>query len=375
MRSSLSARVVVVLFVFVVGLVCVSGQVSQVFAYFHHHYYSGHYWYGYYPYYSYYSYPYCYGYGYYGCYSSYSYYAQPAQYQLTVSADPSNLSSQVTGGGSYNQGSSATFSTGQNMVHISKDTRYVFMRWSGDYVGAGLTGSVTMDASKTVTAVYQLQYLLSLTAPPTIAPSPNGGGWYNAGNTVTLAAPSQAVGGDRMRLVFNGWSVDGGNSQAGSLSLQMNAPHVVVAQYKQQYLLTVVSDEGVPSGTGWYDAGTYAQVSVSTPPDPSYGVRIVFNGWQGDVQSTSQSIHVLMDAPKTLTAAWRTDSTVLYATIAGVLVVIMLIAAAAFYSTQRKRRADTTEFCAQCGRHFRSTNNYCVFCGTPRESDKTRQPP
>lgn len=277
MRNSLWAKVSVGLLLLAVGFTLASGQVGQAYAYTHHHdYYSG--WYGYYPYYYYYyyyypSYGYCYPsyYGYYSYYygygcSSYSY-SQPSQYQLTVRTDPSSLSSEVTGGGSYNQGTSASFSS-QSIIQVSKDTRYVFSRWSGDYAGTGSTGTLTMDASKTVTAVYQLQYYLTVDAQPSTAPSPNGFGWFNAGDTATLTIPSQIVGGDGgTRLVFDQWNVDGTNVQKASvLSLQMNAPHTVMAQYKQQYFLTVSSEQGAPSGTGWYDAGSYRRSPFQLPP-------------------------------------------------------------------------------------------------------------
>jgi ribosomal protein L37E len=378
----------------------VSGQVGQAYAYSHgsHGSHGGHWsggrwgggggyssWYWYYPYYSSY-YPYC-NYGYYYtsvCNSSYYnsayYYGQPAQYQLTVTTNPSSVSSQATGGGSYNSGTSASFST-QNVIQASKDTRYVFKGWSGDYSGASASASITMDSSKTVTAMYQTQYLLSMSAQPSNAPSPQGGGWYNAGDTAPLSASAQTVGGgDGTRLVFTGWSVDGDNP-GSTAGVQMNTPHTITAVYKQQYHLTVNSDQGTPSGAGWYDAGTNAPISVSTPSSPSYGVSLVFNGWQGSgVQSSSQSTQVMMDGAKTVTATWRTDATLLYATIAVVLIAILLIAGAGFYSmTQRRRGTNGTEFCSRCGRPFRPSNIYCVSCGTPRASaagnPETPQPP
>src|SRR5208337_3904675 len=112
----------------------------------------------YYPYYSYY-YPYSYGYSwgypyysnYYNGYSSYS----PAQYTLTVSANPSSLASQVTGGGSYSYGSTASFSVSQAIVQTAPDTQYVFQGWTGGYTGSATSGSITMTSSSTVTAVYQ----------------------------------------------------------------------------------------------------------------------------------------------------------------------------------------------------------------------------
>jgi uncharacterized repeat protein (TIGR02543 family) len=145
-----------------------------------------------------------------------------------------------------------------------------------------------------------------------------------------------------MRLVFNGWSADGVSRTGSVLSLQMNAPHTVTAQYKQQYYLKIVTDRGVASGQGWYDAGSTAQVSVTTPESSTYGVKILFTGWTGDIQSTDQSVKVIMDGPKTVTATWQTNSTVLYETVASILVAIALIAAVGFYSSTRRKRVRGT---------------------------------
>jgi hypothetical protein len=330
MEKLSSVRISLIVLALVMGLTLLTGSTAQVYAYPHHYHscsYNGwgcnysynfpYFGYYYYPYYSYYypysgyygySYPYSYGYGSYG-------YNQ--QYQLTLNANPSSLSNVVSGGGQYASGTSASFAASQNTIQVSQDTRYVFSHWTGDFSGSALTGSVTMDAAKTVTAVYQLQYYLSVNAQPSNAPSPQGSDWFNAGDSAMISIPSQTVDNGGARLVFNGWSVDGTMSQTGpAVTVQMNAPHTVVAEYKQQYYLTVSSEQGSVSGEGWYDAGSSVQISASTPPNPSYGINMVFNGWQGDLQSSSQSTSVLMDRAKSVTATWRTDPTVLYMTIA-----------------------------------------------------------
>jgi hypothetical protein len=90
----------------------------------------------------------------------------------------------------------------------------------------------------------------------------------------------------------------------------------VVAHYKTQYLLTVSSEYGIVQGGGWYDAGSSATFSVTTEVDTSYGVKQVFEKWTGDMESTSAATTITMNSPHTLTAVRRTDSTILYATIA-----------------------------------------------------------
>jgi hypothetical protein len=315
---------------------------------------------------------------------------------LTVNTDPTSLSTQVKGGGAYNQGSSASFSAQQNIVQVSQDTRYSFSHWAGDYSGTSLSGAITMDGSKTVTAMYQTQYYCSVTSN---AVSPQGTGWYNDGDTLSLTVPFQVGGNDGRKFVFDKWIIDGATSQTGTaLTLQMNTPHKVVAQYKQQFYLKVATDQGVPSGEGWYDANTDAQISVSTPDSSSYGVRIVFNGWQGDVQYVSQSTKVLMNGPKTVTATWRTDATVLYQTILGIgLAAALVIAVIGAYLLSSRRgkevtmadpdskasaESGTTELtnvqppqnmsqgtvsgkkhCGECGKLLPRRSKFCLECG------------
>jgi len=274
------------------------------------------------------------GYYYYGGYPS-NYYTTP-QYQLTLNTNPSSLGG-VTGAGTYSSGSTASFSANQT-ISQAPGTRYVFQGWTGAYSGTGGTGSITMTSSQTVTAQYQMQYFASVTQQPSSAPTPQGGGWFNAGSPATITVSSQNVTlGPGSQLVFNGWTVDGNNQGGSTLTLQMNSPHTVVAQYTQQYYLTVQSPQGVTSGQGWYNAGSNAPISVSTPPSPMFGVNYVFDGWQGSIiQSSSQSTTVPMNGPMTVTATWHQDSTVLYMTI-GAIIAIIAVAGAVFYKSKHKK--------------------------------------
>jgi uncharacterized repeat protein (TIGR02543 family) len=257
-----------------------------------------------------------------GC--GYSNYFYNPQFQLTVNTNPS-LPNVATGGGSFTQGGSATFSVSQNIVQQSAGTRYVFTGWTGDYVGTGLSGSVIMTGPKTVTANFQLQYYLTVSITPATLSTPGGSGWYNASSTVNLQVPSSTITGTPgSRLMFGGWRVDGSTLDGLTAQITMNAPHTAVAQFKQQYYLRVISDRGTTSGEGWYDAGSTAQVSVTTPESSTFGVKDVFAGWNGDVQSGNQYTTVQMDGPKTVTANWRTDATLLYLTIGAGLLLTLL---------------------------------------------------
>ncbi len=332
MRSVVSKVAVCVLLI-AIGFSLISGNLSPVKAYVvvgrgclrcgywyggRYMYYSGYYFYN--------------GYYYYGGYPS-NYYTTP-QYQLTLNTNPSSLGG-VTGAGTYSSGSTASFSANQT-ISQAPGTRYVFQGWTGAYSGTASAGSITMTSPQTVTAQYQMQYFASVTQQPSSAPTPQGGGWFNSGSTATITAPSQNVTlSPGSQLIFNGWTVDGNNQGGSTLSLQMNSPHTVVAQYTQQYYLTVQSPQGVTSGQGWYNAGTNAPISVSTPPSPMFGVNYVFDGWQGSIQSSSQSTTVPMNGPMTVTATWHQDSTVLYMTI-GAIIAIIAVGGAVFYKSKHK---------------------------------------
>jgi hypothetical protein len=372
MRAVYLRNVAIAVLVLSVGLFFLSGQIGQASAYSYYDscysYYGYNYdmssnWWNYYGYpYYYYGYPYnsysyyCYygnsyyGYPYYGnSYYGYPYYGNsyqqsPPKYQLTVTTDPANLGT-ASGNGTYTSGSSATFAISQGTIHPSPNMRYVFSHWSGDYSGVGTSGSLTMNSAMKVTAVYQLQYHLDVSVQPQTAPLPEGVGWYNAGDTLTLSVNGQMLGGqDGSRLVFQGWTVDGKNVQAGvSLPLKMDSAHTVTAQYKQQYYLTVRTDQGTAYGEGWYDAGSTATISASTPISTNYGVKMVFNGWQGDIQTGSQSATVLVDRPKTAIASWGTDPTLLNLTIALGIIAAFLIAGGIIAYAVLNRRAYRTQ--------------------------------
>jgi len=348
LRTRYMRSITIAILILSVAMVFLSGQTAHVSAHPHTwdecNDYGGYfnityYWYQGYPYYYYYPY-YCY----YSPYYDY-YYSPPAQYGLTVTTDPSSLGT-ASGSGTYTAGSSATFTVTQSSIPISTNTRYVFSHWSGDYSGVGTSGSITINGPSNVIAVYQLQYLLSVDAQPPSTAVPQGAGWYNAGDTVTLTVNGQILGGQEgSRLVFQGWSVDGQTTQGGvSILVKMDSPHTVAAQYTQQYYLTVITDQGNAYGEGWYDAGSTARIYVSNPVSTSYGVNIIFDGWQGDIQANSQTATVPMDRPKTAIASWRTDETVLNLTVALGIIAAFLIAGEILAYVLLERRSPNPKF-------------------------------
>jgi len=133
-----------------------------------------------------------------------------------------------------------------------------------------------------------------------------------AGPAHNFNVPSQIDTGKGTRLVFTSWD-------DGDISASRTISHggEYTANYKTQYQLTIESTYGDYTAEGWYDSGSTANISTSSPHGKI--IRQVFTGWSGDSTGTEATAAVLMDAPKTVTANWRTDYTRLYILIAGAM--------------------------------------------------------
>jgi len=121
----------------------------------------------------------------------------------------------------------------------------------------------------------------------------------------------------------------------------MNAPHNAVAQYTTQYLLNVNSPGGMgnPQGGGYYNAGSTAQFSVTSPQ--GYLIQQVFVQWQGDYTGTSPQASITMNGPKTVTAVWTTSYTNAY--VAGGAVIVIIIIAVALAARRRRGGKETSK--------------------------------
>jgi len=180
------------------------------------------------------------------------------------------------------------------------------------------------------TFTYVAQYWLETSdgGHGTVSPS---SGWYDSGASVTVSiSPTTVLSGADTKYVFERW--DGAStSSSDSVTLTMNSAKSIAATWKTQYYLNVESEHGTPTGEGWHDSGTQAQISV----EESVGfipVRYVFERWSGAgvANPTSRSTTVSMSGPRTVTAVWREDYTYTIAASAGVLVIIGAVAFVVF---------------------------------------------
>jgi uncharacterized repeat protein (TIGR02543 family) len=223
-------------------------------------------------------------------------------YNLTMAVDP-------VGGGTTNPSVGVHIYPAGTVVNVTATptTGYTFINWSGACTGSG-SCSVTMDASKTVTAHFAQE-----TRTLTVAVDPVGGGTtdpavgthlYALGAVVPITA-TPAIG-----YVFSSWS--GACTGSGSCSVTMDADKTVTAHFVQMtYNLTVAVNPvggGTTSpavGVHAYPAGTV--VPVTEMPATGY----VFSSWSGACTGTG-SCSVIMNADKTVTANFAASGHFLY---------------------------------------------------------------
>jgi hypothetical protein len=264
----------------------------------------------------------------------------PNTYSVSISLSgvPSsvNVNIQVDGvsQGSMTGSDIRTLSFTLNSQHTVAVDQYV----SGDqgvrYYAQLNSWTVASGGSHTFS--YQTQYYFNVGTDPDGITPVSGTGWYNAGSTVqTNTAPQALNGSAGTQYAFKSWMIDG-TAQAGNpISITIDKPHQAVAKYQTQYQLSVVSPGGLgnPQGSGYYDTGSTAQFSVTSPN----GILIqqVFAQWQGDYSGTSTQGSIVMDKPHTVTATWTTSYTQLY--MAGGAVAVVAIVAVALLLLRRRR--------------------------------------
>ena len=186
-------------------------------------------------------------------------------------------------------------------LSVSSGKRYTWSSTSGLFTAR--SNAINATSTGNVTGKYQTQYYLVVQSPQG---STSGSGWYDSGQDAQFGvSPSELPEGIGSRNAVSGFSGDA-NGSGSSGTTVMDRPRAVTFNWKKQYLLIATSDYGTVVGGGWYDAGSTANLSTTSPVDHGNGTRRVFVSWTGDSSTPNAVIGVLMDSPKKVTANWKT---------------------------------------------------------------------
>lgn len=164
---------------------------------------------------------------------------------------------------------------------------------------------------------------------------------WNTGSTHTLQVNATIDAGNGVRYVFVQWD-DGSKDTSRTVTASETGSYT--ATFKTQYELKVASDLGDPQGAGWYDAGSQATFSVTTPqPETGFfgtlGGKRTFQRWTGDSTDSSPTASVQMEGPKTVTAQWTTDDSQPYMILGGLAAVVLVVIVIAVVMMRRKSRS------------------------------------
>ena len=155
-----------------------------------------------------------------------------------------------------------------------------------------------------------------------------GGIWCVTGKNVTIEVSPQIVQySDVIRKVFTSWSGDVISSEP-KITIFVNSPMSIIANWKTQYYVKVISEYGDPQGEGWYDEGSEATITISTTKIEGVLYNKVFKGWRnqsGDIVSTSPTYTFTVNQPVVLTAVWDQEPNEIVMLAGSVLVVATAI--------------------------------------------------
>ena len=201
----------------------------------------------------------------------------PSEYTVTVTCDPQY--GQVSGGGTYKDGSEVT-------ITATANTGYAFTQWSDG--NKDNPRKVTVTADVTYTAEFALQtYVVSATCDPQQG-QVTGGGTYPYGSEVTLTAtPNKGY-------EFTQWS-DGNKDNPRKVTVTADATYT--AEFAlQTYVVSVTCDsqQGQVTGGGTYPYGS--EVTLTATPNNGYEFKQWSDGSIANPYSFSVEKDVTIEA-------------------------------------------------------------------------------
>ena len=194
-------------------------------------------------------------------------------------------------GGSYTDGTSV-------QLTATPATGWHFVEWTGGLTGGTNPASITMDADKSVTAVFAINvYSLTVntTGSGSVTRNPDQATYDH--DTVVQLTASPGAG-----YHFVEWTGDLTGS-TNPANITMDAAKAVTAVFAINTYTLTVNTTGSGSVTrdpdqATYDHGTVVQLTAS----PGAGYHFV--EWTGDLTGSTNPANITMDAAKTVTAVF-----------------------------------------------------------------------
>ena len=224
--------------------------------------------------------------------------AQPQNYTITISANPTNGGT-VTGGGAFHYGDNCT-------VVATANNGYSFTNWTenGNVVSTNASYSFSVTGNRTLVAHFTAQsYTITATADPTNGGTVTGGGTFNYGQSCTLTATPAT------NYTFVNWTKNGIQvSTNATYTFTVTESATYVAHFQLEGFTISVSanpaEGGTLTGGGNYNYGENCTVVATA--NEGYD----FINWteNGNVVSTNASYSFTVNSDRTLVANFETQT-------------------------------------------------------------------
>jgi hypothetical protein len=128
----------------------------------------------------------------------------------------------------------------------------------------------------------------------------------------------------------------------------MNGAVAEGASWTQQYYLTVTSPYGSPTPvSGWFNAGTAIQASVSSPVTTSIIAQYVCTGWAGagsaPATGTTTSTSFIIDQPSSIVWDWKTEYSITSLLVITIIILAASIGLAVYLLLRGRHKGKSTE--------------------------------
>ena len=225
--------------------------------------------------------------------------AQPQNFTISVSANPTNGGT-VTGGGTYQQGQSCT-------VSATANSGFTFTNWTenGNVVSTNANYTFTVTGNRTLVANFTQQQftITTLVDPSQYAGEVEGGGVYTYGQSCTLTATPINP------YIFVNWTKNGVQvSTNPTYTFTVTESATYVAHFVvESFTITALANPvegGLVTGSGTYE--TLDECTVTATANEGYD----FINWteNGNIVSTDAEYTFTVTGNRTLTANFELKS-------------------------------------------------------------------
>ena len=227
---------------------------------------------------------------------------QPNEYNINVSANPSN-GGIVTGGGSYSQDQQCT-------VTANANEGYTFTNWTenGNVVSTNASYTFTVNVNRNLVANFEIKsYTVEVSANPSEGGSVSGGGSYNHGQSCMVSAEANS-GFSFIYWTENDVVVSSNEDYPFTVIGDCNLVANFAAQIPNNYEIVVSANPsygGTVTGGGTYQQGQ--QCIVTATPNEGY----IFTNWteNGEIVWEDASYAFSVNTNRDLVANFELEGT------------------------------------------------------------------